>query len=156
MRIRDIARNGNHLTGLVGLLHRFRLEELLEVRLTIEHALVALVIVHVELLAALGAPEAILVPDHTLGLYLLHLEHDLAAAATVRIRVAILTHLRVSHNRRLAPSFTRQLFSLSFAPRPRGTEAVDSSRIPRASKRAPSSSLATRSLSFRTELPFRR
>lgn len=61
--------------------------------LTVERALVALVIVHVKLLAALHAPEAILVPDQTLGLCLLHLEHDLAAAATIRVRLAVLTHL---------------------------------------------------------------
>lgn len=87
------ARHSNHLTGLFGLLDRFRLEELLEVRLTVQRALVALVIVHVELLAALHAPEAILVPDQTLGLCLFHLKHDLAAAATIRIRIAALTHL---------------------------------------------------------------
>lgn len=87
-------RHSNHLTGLFGLLDRFRLEELLEVRLTVERALVALVIVHVELFTALHAPEAILVPDQTLGLCLLHLKHDLAAAATIRIRIAALTHLQ--------------------------------------------------------------
>jgi len=85
---------GNHLTGLVGLLDRFRLEELLEVWLTIERALVALIIV---LLAALHAPETILVPDQTLGLCLLHLEHDLAAAATIRIRIGILAHLQCAN-----------------------------------------------------------
>lgn len=94
-RARGIARDGNHLTGLVGLLDRFRLEELLEVWLTVERALVALIIVHIELLAALHAPEAILVPDQTLGLCLLHLEHDLAAAATIRIRIGILAHLQM-------------------------------------------------------------
>lgn len=83
----------DRLTRLVGLFNRFRLEEFLEVWLTVKRALVALVIVHVELLATLDAPEAILVPDKTLGLCLFHLEDDLAAAATIRIRVAILTHL---------------------------------------------------------------
>jgi len=62
--------------------------------LTVQCALVALIIVHVKLLAALHAPEAILVPDQSLGLCLLHLEHDLAAAATIRIRFAVLTHLQ--------------------------------------------------------------
>lgn len=83
----------DRLTRLVELFNRFRLEEFLEVWLTVKRALVALVIVHVELLATLDAPEAILVPDKTLGLCLFHLEDDLAAAATIRIRVAILTHL---------------------------------------------------------------
>lgn len=83
----------DRLTRLVGLFNRFRLEEFLEVWLTVKRALVALVIVHVELLATLDAPEAILVPDQTLGLCLFHLEDDLAAAATVWICVAILTHL---------------------------------------------------------------
>lgn len=83
----------DRLTRLVGLFNRFRLEEFLEVWLTVKRALVALVIVHVKLLATLDAPEAILVPDQTLGLCLFHLEDDLAAAAAVRIRVAILTHL---------------------------------------------------------------
>jgi len=70
------------------------LEEFLEVWLTVEFTLVALIIVHIELLTTLHAPEAILVPDQTLGLCLLHLEHDLATAATVRIRIGILTHLQ--------------------------------------------------------------
>lgn len=83
----------DRLTRLVGLLNRFRLEEFLEVWLTVKRALVALVIVHVKLLAALDAPEAILVPDQTLGLCLFHLEDDLATAAAVRVRVAVLTHL---------------------------------------------------------------
>lgn len=61
--------------------------------LTVKRALVALVIVHVKLLATLDAPEAILVPDQTLGLCLFHLEDDLATAAAVRVRVAVLTHL---------------------------------------------------------------
>lgn len=64
-------------------------------RLTVERALVALVIVHVELFAALHAPEAILVPDQALGFCLFHLKYDLAAAATIRIRFATtLTHLQ--------------------------------------------------------------
>ena len=51
------------LTGLVALLDGFRLEELLEVGLAVERRLVALVAVDVQLLAALHAPEAVLVPD---------------------------------------------------------------------------------------------
>lgn len=87
------ANCGDRLTRLLGLFNRFRLEELLEVWLTVKRALVALVIVDVKLLATLHAPEAILVPDQTLGLCLFHLEDDLAAAPAVCIRIAILTHL---------------------------------------------------------------
>ena len=104
----------DRLTRLVGLFNRFRLEEFLEVWLTVKRALVALVIVHVELLATLDAPEAILVPDKTLGLCLFHLEDDLAAAAAIRIRVAILTHL-LPKIRLFLDSISS---SLSFAPLP--------------------------------------
>lgn len=76
--------------------------------LTVKRALVALVIVHVKLLATLDAPEAILVPDQTLGLCLFHLEDDLATAAAVRVRVAVLTHL--PSNPIIAPPIICALF----------------------------------------------
>lgn len=116
----------DRLTRLVGLLNRFRLEEFLEVWLTVKRALVALVIVHVKLLAALDAPEAILVPDQTLGLCLFHLEDDLATAAAVRVRVAVLTHLPsnpiiappICSLFILPPSFpSLSFFALPIAPR---------------------------------------
>lgn len=104
----------DRLTRLVRLLNRFRLEEFLEVWLTVKRALVALVIVHVELLATLHAPEAILVPDQTLGLCLFHLEHDLATAAAVRVRVAVLTHL--PSNFIIAPPISPFLYLFSLSP----------------------------------------
>jgi hypothetical protein len=81
------------LTGLVGFFDGLRLEKLLEMRLAVKYRLMALVIVDIELLAALYAPEAVLVPDQTLRLCLFHLEDDLAATAAIRVRVPILAHL---------------------------------------------------------------
>lgn len=86
------------LTGLIGLLDGLGQEELLEVGLAVEGGLVALVAVDAELLAALHAPEAVLVPDQALGLGLLHLEDDLAAAAAVRVGVAVLGDLRTQEH----------------------------------------------------------
>lgn len=53
----------------------------------------ALVIIDAQLFAALIAPEAILMPNQTLGFGLLHLKYDFFTAATIRIRLSILSNL---------------------------------------------------------------